>query len=127
MKSRNMSSFGSTGPSPPTFSIGRVRRRLGELDVRSANHVIRAFSHFSVLANLAVSFAQAGKRTLLIDGDMRRPGLSSLLELRAQCGLSDVLRSELPVAEAAQAHIKRLEVEGLEVLPCGPRPSNRKG
>nr|WP_204331706.1 phosphoenolpyruvate carboxylase [Geodermatophilus sabuli] len=27
--------------------------RLGNLDVRSANHVIRAFSHFSVLANLA--------------------------------------------------------------------------
>jgi phosphoenolpyruvate carboxylase len=27
--------------------------RLGDLDVRSANHVIRAFSHFSVLANLA--------------------------------------------------------------------------
>ncbi|MGY1739141.1 MULTISPECIES: phosphoenolpyruvate carboxylase [unclassified Blastococcus] len=27
--------------------------RLGELDVRSANHVIRAFSHFSLLANLA--------------------------------------------------------------------------
>ncbi|MGY1689100.1 phosphoenolpyruvate carboxylase [Geodermatophilus sp. SYSU D01105] len=27
--------------------------RLGDLDVRSANHVIRAFSHFSLLANLA--------------------------------------------------------------------------
>ena len=30
-----------------------LARRLAELDVRSANHVIRAFSHFSVLANLA--------------------------------------------------------------------------
>src|SRR5207245_7484769 len=27
--------------------------RLGSLDIRSANHVIRAFSHFSLLANLA--------------------------------------------------------------------------
>ncbi|MGY1636724.1 phosphoenolpyruvate carboxylase [Geodermatophilus sp. SYSU D00742] len=27
--------------------------RLGDLDVRSANHVIRAFSHFSLLANIA--------------------------------------------------------------------------
>ena len=30
-----------------------LAERLGDLDVRSANHVIRAFSHFSLLANLA--------------------------------------------------------------------------
>jgi phosphoenolpyruvate carboxylase len=32
---------------------GDVAARLSGLDVRSANHVIRAFSHFSLLANLA--------------------------------------------------------------------------
>src|ERR687889_18651 len=31
--------------------------RLATLDIRSANHVIRAFSHFSLLANLAATFA----------------------------------------------------------------------
>ena len=30
-----------------------LAHRLGGLDIRSANHVIRAFSHFSLLANLA--------------------------------------------------------------------------
>ena len=30
-----------------------LAERLGGLDIRSANHVIRAFSHFSLLANLA--------------------------------------------------------------------------
>jgi capsular exopolysaccharide synthesis family protein len=78
----------------------------------------------TVLANLAVSFAQAGKRTLLIDADMRRPGLTALLELRTSSGLSDVLRSQQPVVEAAQERIQPLELDGLEILPCGPRPSN---
>jgi capsular exopolysaccharide synthesis family protein len=78
----------------------------------------------TVLANLAVSYAQAGKRTLLIDADMRRPGLTSLLELRASAGLSDVLRCQQPLVEAAQERIQPLDVEGLEVLPCGPRPPN---
>ncbi|TFV63415.1 phosphoenolpyruvate carboxylase [Geodermatophilus sp. DF01-2] len=31
----------------------QIAARLGDLDVRAANHVIRAFSHFSLLANLA--------------------------------------------------------------------------
>jgi capsular exopolysaccharide synthesis family protein len=78
----------------------------------------------TVLANLAASYAQTGKRTLLIDADMRRPGLTSLLELRGQGGLSDLLRGTQPLAEAAQQCIRKLEVDGLEVLASGPRPSN---
>ena len=37
-----------------------LARRLSGLDIRAANHVIRAFSHFSVLANLAVLLAERG-------------------------------------------------------------------
>ena len=40
----------------------------------------------TVLANLAVSFAQAGKKTLLIDADLRRPGLTNLLVLKGLPG-----------------------------------------
>ncbi len=41
----------------------------------------------TVLANLAVSFCQAGKRTLMIDADMRRPGLSAQMGLKGQSRL----------------------------------------
>ncbi len=78
----------------------------------------------TVLANLAASYAQAGKRTLMIDADMRRPGLTTLLDLRADGGLSDVLRSERPVVELARERIQKLQQDQLEVLPCGPRPAN---
>ncbi len=52
----------------------------------------------TVLANLAVAFAQANKRTLLVDADLRRPGLSTLMGMRGPLGLSEVLRSEEDIA-----------------------------
>ena len=78
----------------------------------------------TVTTNLAVAFAQAGKRTLLIDADMRRPGMSTLLGLRDSLGLSQVLRSEQPVAELTIESVRSTEVDRLDVLPCGPRPPN---
>jgi polysaccharide biosynthesis transport protein len=78
----------------------------------------------TTLANLAVCYAQAGKRTLLIDADLRRPGLTGLMDMRGPNGLSEVLRSELEVGQVAAKHIRRSGLEGLDVLPSGPRPSD---
>lgn len=74
--------------------------------------------------NLAASYAQTGVRTLLIDADMRRPGLSRLLEIRGQGGLSEVLRAESDVAGMARERIVQTDVPLLDVLPCGPRILN---
>lgn len=74
--------------------------------------------------NLAASFAQTGQRTLLIDADMRRPGLSRLLDVRGQGGLSEVLRAENDISEMCRERIVETEVQGLFVLPCGPRILN---
>lgn len=41
--------------------------------------------------NLAISFAETGQRVLLIDGDLRRPNQSRLLDRKASPGLSNVL------------------------------------
>ena len=78
----------------------------------------------TMLANLAVCYAQAGKRTLLIDADMRRPGLTNLMNMRGPRGLSEVLRSEVDLSEIAPLHIQSSGVEGLEILPSGTRPSD---
>lgn len=78
----------------------------------------------TVLANLAVSYAQSGKRTLLIDADLRRPGMTALLNLKGRSGVSDILRAKDSVAELAEEYLCRTEVEGLDVLPAGPRRAN---
>ena len=78
----------------------------------------------TVLANLAVAVAQSGKRTLLIDADLRRPGLTAMLGMRGIDGLSTVIRGEDDIVRMAKAHIRSSGLEGLDVLPSGPRPTN---
>lgn len=78
----------------------------------------------TVVANLAAVYAQSGKRTLLIDADMRRPGLTPLLDLRGEKGLSTLLRQDAPIAEAVEANARFSLIENLDVLPAGPRPTN---
>jgi len=75
----------------------------------------------TVVANLAVSFAQSGKKTLLIDADMRRPGLTTLLNAKGQLGLSDVLVAKTNLHESGVEHVLSLGVEGLDFLPAGTR------
>ena len=78
----------------------------------------------TVLANLAVCYAQSDKRTLLIDADLRRPGLTNLMDMRGPHGLSEILRSEHDIAEMAKVHVRASGVDGLDIIPSGPRPSD---
>jgi len=78
----------------------------------------------TILANLAVGYAQCDKRTLLVDADLRRPGLTSLMGFRGPSGLSEILRSEGEIAKVAPAHIRPSGIQGLDVLPSGPRPTH---
>jgi succinoglycan biosynthesis transport protein ExoP len=76
----------------------------------------------TVLTNLAVAYAQTGRKTLLIDADMRRPGLSKLFGMRGEAGLSDLLRAAEPVAAASAELVRETGVENLHFLPAGARP-----
>ena len=78
----------------------------------------------TVLANLAVAFAQSGKRTLVIDADMRRPGLTAMIDLRGPQGLSKILRSDLPISAAIDGNVFDTPLETLDVIPSGTRPTN---
>jgi capsular exopolysaccharide synthesis family protein len=70
-----------------------------------------------VSSNLALSFAEAGYRTLLIDGDIRRGELHRMFSLDRRPGLLDYL-----VGDASMDAIVRASShEGLAVIPCGTR------
>lgn len=78
----------------------------------------------TISSNLAVSYAKAGKRTLIIDADMRKPGLSKLFGVRRLAGLSDLLRSDEDLAAMAEQRIRSTGLPNLDMLPCGPKPAD---
>ncbi len=71
-------------------------------------------------ANLAVSLAQLGGRTLLVDADLRGPRQHEVFKVSNTAGLSSLLsgRAESQVIQPVEG------VPGLFVLPCGPVPPN---
>jgi len=77
----------------------------------------------TVIANLGVVYAQSGKRTLLIDADLRRPGLTGMLDLKGRPGLSDILYS-LEDLKNVPGYLIPTEVPRLDVISAGPRRQN---
>ncbi len=71
-------------------------------------------------SNLAIAFAEAGDRTLLIDCDLRRPVQHLIFEIDGAAGLSTVMSGEAKLRDA----IVPTRSPGLFVLPCGPLPGN---
>jgi capsular exopolysaccharide synthesis family protein len=69
----------------------------------------------SLVSHLAVSMARAGLKTLLIDGDLRKPAAHELFGAPGVGGLSELLRGE--VEAAAVTH--PTAVSGLSLLPAG--------
>jgi len=67
--------------------------------------------------NLAIVLAQYGARVLLIEGDMRRGGISQILNLKSDIGLSTILVKGTLVDEAIRSVPG---VSNLSVLPAGP-------
>ncbi len=70
--------------------------------------------------NLAISLAQSGKRTILLEADLRRPKVHKLTGVSNAVGLVDVLRGDSELADAVQA----TSLPDFFVLPCGKRPKD---
>jgi capsular exopolysaccharide synthesis family protein len=69
----------------------------------------------TVASHLASSLARAGRKTLLIDGDLRRPSAHQLFELPMHPGFSEVLLAEVELTDAVQA----TTLEGLSFMAAG--------
>lgn len=76
----------------------------------------------TTVANLAVVMAQAGKRTLVVDTDLRRPVLHKVFGLPNSTGLTTAIL-ELPGNDLA-GYIQATDVENLFVITSGPQPPN---
>ncbi|WP_420489447.1 CpsD/CapB family tyrosine-protein kinase [Neobacillus drentensis] len=74
----------------------------------------------TTVANLAVVFAQQGKRVLLVDADLRKPTVQYTFNQTNTFGLTSVLTKQMTLEKA----ISTTEEKNLFVLTSGPIPPN---
>jgi capsular exopolysaccharide synthesis family protein len=73
----------------------------------------------TLVSNLGISMAHAGRRTLIVDADFRRPVQHTIFATARQTGLSNVLNGTATLEEA----IIPTDIHGLDLLPCGSVPA----
>lgn len=97
---------------------------MGEL---TGAPVILVTSSFSgegksfVSTNLGAAFAISGKRTVVLEFDLRKPKIMEGLELQKHQGLTNYLVGAVPMESLPQSVPG---VDGFYVIPCGPLPPN---
>ncbi len=102
----------------------QLLRRLGPGAERRALAVVSADDGDGksfVAANLAVAFSQLGRRTVLVDADMRSPRLERVFEIPRGPGLSAILSGRVsPRSLAPVVDLPHLFVLGVGTLPPNP-------
>lgn len=74
----------------------------------------------TISSNLGVTYAQAGKRVIFVDADMRKPTVHHTFGLKNATGLSNLLIKELKMQDV----IQQTTIPNLEVITSGPIPPN---
>ena len=83
----------------------------------------------TLASNLAIAMAQAGRRVLLVDADLRKPSLRALLGNNARgvpgdSGLTRILSGKQPLDEAIGANVAQTDIPNLSALFSGPPTQN---
>lgn len=74
----------------------------------------------TTISNLAITMAQANKKILLIDADLRKPKIHEYFGLNNSTGLTNVL----VINKYLEDVVKKSTVAGLDILTSGPKPPN---
>lgn len=74
-----------------------------------------------VAANLAVTFAQGGNKTILVDADLRRPSQHDLWNLNNDRGLTTMMLEDSAMSTPP---LQQTSIPNLQVLTAGPLPPN---
>jgi succinoglycan biosynthesis transport protein ExoP len=74
----------------------------------------------TLVSNLAIAMAQGGRKILIIDADLRNPTQHDIFGVKNNTGLSALLAGR----STPETAVQRSHVPNLDILPCGPTPSN---
>ncbi|WP_350020183.1 CpsD/CapB family tyrosine-protein kinase [Priestia flexa] len=112
--------------SPITEQYRTIRTNIQFSNVDSDIRSIMVTSSFpsegksTTTANLAVVFAQQGKKVLFVDADLRKPTVQYTFQLENHVGLTNVLTRQTTLRSAVQTS----HIESLSILTSGPIPPN---
>ncbi|MBV9830860.1 MAG: polysaccharide biosynthesis tyrosine autokinase [Marmoricola sp.] len=119
-----ISALPSHAPRAEAFRV--LRTNLSFIDV---DHASKAFvvtssvpgeGKSTTAVNAALAMASAGQRVLLVDGDLRRPQVHTMLNLEGSVGLTTALVGQSTLEDVIQTHA----ASGLHVLTAGQLPPN---
>jgi polysaccharide biosynthesis transport protein len=122
-----------TGPDAEAFRILRANLdiRLVWQDVGSilVTSMAQGEGKSTTAANLAVTVARSGRHVILVDLDLRHPGIDRFFDLGDRPGLTNVAEGEVDLVDALSAVDVRPSSSGtnagvLEILTVGPTPSD---
>ena len=99
-----------------TIQFAYADRQLQTIGITSA---AAGEGKSTTTANLAIALAEGGRRVIVVDADLRRPGQHTLFGLDRQDGLSNVL-----MGDQTQLPLLDTQTPGVKVLTSGPTPAN---
>jgi len=100
------------------LQFSSLDRPLHSLVVTSA---VATEGKTTTVANLGVVMAQAGRRVVLVDADLRRPSAHRLFGLSNKAGLTTALVED---PAALNGYLQESGIENLRILSAGPVPPN---
>jgi len=98
--------FSSAGKPPKVMMITSARREEGKT---------------TTAINTAISLTKSNAKTVLVDGDMRRPRLHKVFKVSNGSGLSSFLSGNLEFSDELMKHT---DIPNLDVITSGPLPPN---
>ena len=91
-----------------------------EMKVINVTSSMQGEGKSTVIANLAVNFANLEKKVLLLEGDLRNPSVHRMFNISNINGLTDILLNNKNFAECVHC----TDVKNLHILTCGAVPPN---
>ena len=112
-------------PAAEAYRTLRTNLTFAALDKPLATRVVTSAAPDEgssiVLANLAVTMAQGERRTILVDADLRRPGLHEIFGVANDRGLTTMIVEEAALDDPP---LMGVGIDNLWLVPSGPLPPN---
>jgi capsular exopolysaccharide synthesis family protein len=124
LPSKLLADLNPSGPAAESYRLLRSNLRFASVDRQLRSLVVTSAvgdeGKSLTAANLAISMAQSGLRTVLVDADLRKPSQASQFMVPGREGLSTVLVG----IENLDAATHETDIENLWLITSGERPPN---